>query len=182
MDDIVRHVKGVSDGLKRAVSTSSPSAPYSQFADNRMPLSWNQEEIDNQNLQNRHLGSSHSLSDVDSNCEDRPSSVNSSCHSCHSDNELNNGGYGSNDIKHIEACTSCDAQVNQRIEKPARGNSDSANMSSVKPFEDPSGIPPEVRFSNMWLSLNQIAGTSVLKVFPLRPKTSLLFVSGCQQM
>ena len=87
MDDIVRHVKGVSDGLKRAVSTSSPSAPYSQFADNRMSLSWNQEEIDSQNLQNRHFGSSHSLSDGDSNCDDRPSSVNSACHS---DNELNN--------------------------------------------------------------------------------------------
>jgi sorting nexin-13 len=164
MDDIVRHVKGVSDGLKRAVSTSSPSAPYSQFADNRMPLSWNQEEIDNQNLQNRHLGSSHSLSDVDSNCEDRPSSVNSSCHSCHSDNELNNGGYGSNDIKHIEACTSCDAQVNQRIEKPARGNSDSANMSSVKPFEDPSGIPPEWVPTNVSVPLLNL----VDKVFQLK--------------
>ncbi|KAM0887320.1 hypothetical protein ACQ4PT_029131 [Festuca glaucescens] len=164
MDDIVRHVKGVSDGLKRAVSTSSPSAPYSQFADNRMPLSWNQEEIDNQNLQNRHLGSSHSLSDVDSNCEDRPSSVNSSCHSCHSDNELNNGGYGSNDIKHIEACTSCDAQVNQRIEKPARGNSDSTNMSSVKPFEDPSGIPPEWVPTNVSVPLLNL----VDKVFQLK--------------
>ena len=146
MDDIVRHVKGVSDGLKRVVSTSSPSAPYSQFPDNRMSLSWNQEEIDNQNLQNRHLESSHSLSDGDSNCEDRPSSVNSACHS---DNELNNGGYSSNDTKYIEACTSCDAQVNQQIEKPVRANSDSTNMSSIKPFEDPSAIPPEVRFSNV---------------------------------
>uniref|UniRef100_A0A453HML0 PX domain-containing protein n=1 Tax=Aegilops tauschii subsp. strangulata TaxID=200361 RepID=A0A453HML0_AEGTS len=84
MDDIVRHVKGVSDGLKRAVGTSSPSAPYSHLTDNRMSLSWNQEETDNQNPQNRNLGSSHSLSDGDSNCEDRPSSVNSACHS---DNE-----------------------------------------------------------------------------------------------
>lgn len=145
MDDIVRHVKGVSDGLKRVVGTSSPSAPYSHLADNRMSLSWNQEETDNQNLQNRNLGSSHSLSDADSNCEDRPSSVNSACHS---DNELNSGGYTSSDIKHNEA-TGCDVQVNQQMEKPARANSDSTNMSSVKPFEDPSGIPPEVRFSTM---------------------------------
>ncbi|CAM0874562.1 unnamed protein product [Alopecurus aequalis] len=161
MDDIVRHVKGVSDGLKRAVSTSSPSAPYSQFADNRMSSSWNQEEIDNQNLQNRHLGSSHSLSDGDSNCEDRPSSVNSACHS---DNELNNGGYTSNDIKHIEACTSCDAQVNQQIEKPARANSDSTNMSSVKPFEDPSAIPPEWMPTNVSVPLLNL----VDKVFQLK--------------
>uniref|UniRef100_A0ACD6A1D6 Uncharacterized protein n=1 Tax=Avena sativa TaxID=4498 RepID=A0ACD6A1D6_AVESA len=161
MDDIVRHVKGVSDGLKRAVSTSSPNASYSPFADNRMSLSWNQEEVDNQNLQNRHLGSSHSLSDIDSNCEDHPSSVNSSCHS---DNELNNGGYGLNDIKHIEACTSCDAQVNQRIEKPARGNSDTTNISSVKPFEDPSGIPPEWMPTNVSEPLLNL----VDKVFQLK--------------
>lgn len=160
MDDIVRHVKGVSDGLKRAVGTSSPSAPYSHLADNRMSLSWNQEETDNQNLQNRNLGSSHSLSDADSNCEDRPSSVNSACHS---DNELNSGGYTSSDIKHNEA-TGCDVQVNQQMEKPARANSDSTNMSSVKPFEDPSGIPPEWMPTNVSVPLLNL----VDKVFQLK--------------
>lgn len=160
MDDIVRHVKGVSDGLKRAVGTSSPSAPYSHLTDNRMSLSWNQEETDNQNLQNRNLGSSHSLSDGDSNCEDRPSSVNSACHS---DNELSNGGYISSDIKHNEA-TGCDVQVNQQIEKPARANSDSTNMSSVKPFEDPSGIPPEWVPTNVSVPLLNL----VDKVFQLK--------------
>ncbi|KAM3311926.1 hypothetical protein ACQJBY_032123 [Aegilops geniculata] len=160
MDDIVRHVKGVSDGLKRAVGTSSPSAPYSHLTDNRMSLSWNQEETDNQNPQNRNLGSSHSLSDGDSNCEDRPSSVNSACHS---DNELSNGGYISSDIKHNEA-TGCDVQVNQQIEKPARANSDSTNMSSVKPFEDPSGIPPEWVPTNVSVPLLNL----VDKVFQLK--------------
>lgn len=160
MDDIVRHVKGVSDGLKRVVGTSSPSAPYSHLADNRMSLSWNQEETDNQNLQNRNLGSSHSLSDADSNCEDRPSSVNSACHS---DNELNSGGYTSSDIKHNEA-TGCDVQVNQQMEKPARANSDSTNMSSVKPFEDPSGIPPEWMPTNVSVPLLNL----VDKVFQLK--------------
>lgn len=160
MDDIVRHVKGVSDGLKRAVGTSSPSAPYSHLADNRMSLSWNQEETDNQNLQNRNLGSSHSLSDADSNCEDRPSSVNSACHS---DNELNNGGYTSSDIKHNEA-TGCDVQVSQHIEKTARANSDSTNMSSIKPCEDPSGIPPEWMPTNVSVPLLNL----VDKVFQLK--------------
>lgn len=64
MDDIVRQFKGVSDGLKRAVGTS-------QLAENRMSLSWNQEEIDNHNLHHRNLGRAHSLSDGDSNYEDK---------------------------------------------------------------------------------------------------------------
>ncbi|PNT64147.1 hypothetical protein BRADI_4g25047v3 [Brachypodium distachyon] len=161
MDDIVRHVKGVSDGLKRAVSTSSPNAPYSQFADNRMSLSWNQEEMNNQNQHNRSMGSAHSLSDGDSNCEDRPSSVNSACHS---DNEFNNGGYASSDNKPNEACSGSDTQVNQQIEKPARANSDSTNMASIKSLEDPTGIPPEWMPTNVSVPILNL----VEKVFQLK--------------
>ncbi|KAL6658365.1 hypothetical protein ACP70R_003951 [Stipagrostis hirtigluma subsp. patula] len=160
MDDIVRQFKGVSDGLKRAVGTP-PSSATAQLADNRMSLSWNQEEIDNHNLHNRNLGSAHSLSDGDSNYEDLNSSVNSGCHS---DNEANNTGHASSDIKHIEAYSGSDAQVSQQIEKPVRAYSDSSNMSSLNTFEDPSGIPPEWMPTNVSVPLLNL----VEKVFQLK--------------
>ncbi|XP_062182219.1 uncharacterized protein LOC133886568 [Phragmites australis] len=150
MDDIVRQFKGVSDGLKRAVGTSHSSAT-SQLADNRMSLSWNQEETDNHNLHHRNLERAHSLSDGDSNYEDLTSSANSGCHS---DNEVkNNRGYASNDIKHIEAYSGLDPQVSQQIDKPARAYSDSSNMSSLNTFEDPTGIPPEWMPTNVSVPL-----------------------------
>lgn len=173
MDDIVRQFKGVSDGLKRAVGTSPTSAPSSHLAENQMSLSWNQEEIDNHNLHNRNLSGAHSLSDGDSNYEDPSSSVNSASHS---DNELNNSQYGSNDIKLNEAYSGFDAQASQQIEKPTRAYSDSSNMSSLNTFEDPAGIPPEVHVASM-------QGTSVLKFFfSVCPKFFILFRSGRQQM
>ncbi|KAG8088982.1 hypothetical protein GUJ93_ZPchr0011g27810 [Zizania palustris] len=161
MDDIVRQFKGVSDGLKRAVGTSPSSAPSSQLADNRMSLSWNQEEIDNSNLHHRNPAGAHSLSDGDSNYEDPPSSVNSASHS---DNELNNSGYGSNDIKLNEAYSGVDAQASQQTKKPTRANSDSSNMSSLNSFEDPAGIPPEWMPTNVSVPLLNL----VDKVFQLK--------------
>uniref|UniRef100_A0A0D9XPA5 PX domain-containing protein n=1 Tax=Leersia perrieri TaxID=77586 RepID=A0A0D9XPA5_9ORYZ len=161
MDDIVRQFKGVSDGLKRAVGTSPSSAPTSQLAENRMSLSWNQEEIDNHNLQHRNLTSAHSLSDGDSNYEDPPSSVNSASHS---DNELNNSGYGSNDIKLNEAYSGFDTQASQQTEKPTRAYSDTSNMSSLNTFEDPAGIPPEWTPANVSVPLLNL----VDKVFQLK--------------
>jgi sorting nexin-13 len=140
MDDIVRQFKGVSDGLKRAVGTS-PSSATAQFEDNRMSLSWNQEEKDNHNLHQRSLESAHSLSDGDSNNEDHTSSVNSGCHS---DNEVNNRGHTLNDVKHIETHSSLDKQASDQIGKPTRAYSDSSNMLSLNTFEDATGIPPEV--------------------------------------
>lgn len=139
MDDIVRQFKGVSDGLKRAVGTS-PSSATGQFTDNRMSLSWNQEETDNHNLPQRNLERAHSLSDGDSNYEDHTSSVNSGCNS---DNEVNRG-HTSNDAKHNETYSGLDTQASNQIGKPVRAYSDSSNMSSLNAFEDPTGIPPEV--------------------------------------
>ncbi|CAO2145672.1 unnamed protein product [Urochloa humidicola] len=159
MDDIVRQFKGVSDGLKRAVGTP-PSSATAQFADNRMSLSWNQEETDNHNLHNKNLETAHSLSDGDSNYEDLTSSVNSGCHS---DNEVNNKGHTSND-KHIETCSSFDTQVSEQIEKPVRAYSDSSNMSSLKTFDDPTGIPPEWMPTNVSVPLLDL----VDKVFQLK--------------
>uniref|UniRef100_A0A0E0R4H9 PX domain-containing protein n=1 Tax=Oryza rufipogon TaxID=4529 RepID=A0A0E0R4H9_ORYRU len=161
MDDIVRQFKGVSDGLKRAVGTSPTSAPSSHLAENQMSLSWNQEEIDNHNLHNRNLSGAHSLSDGDSNYEDPSSSVNSASHS---DNELNNSQYGSNDIKLNEAYSGFDAQASQQIEKPTRAYSDSSNMSSLNTFEDPAGIPPEWTPTNVSVHLLNL----VDKVFQLK--------------
>ncbi|XP_052136127.1 uncharacterized protein LOC127754593 [Oryza glaberrima] len=161
MDDIVRQFKGVSDGLKRAVGTSPTSAPSSHLAENQMSLSWNQEEIDNLNLHNRNLSGAHSLSDGDSNYEDPSSSVNSASHS---DNELNNSRYGSNDIKLNEAYSGFDAQASQQIEKPTRAYSDSSNMSSLNTFEDPAGIPPEWTPTNVSVHLLNL----VDKVFQLK--------------
>ncbi|CAN6362334.1 unnamed protein product [Urochloa humidicola] len=160
MDDIVRQFKGVSDGLKRAVGTP-PSSATAQFADNRMSLSWNQEETDNHNLHHRNLETAHSLSDGDSNYEDLTSSVNSGCHS---DNEVNNKGHTSNDTKHIEAYSSFDTQVSEQIEKPMRAYSDSSNMSSLKTFDDPTGIPPEWMPTNVSVPLLNL----VDKVFQLK--------------
>jgi hypothetical protein len=139
MDDIVRQFKGVSDGLKRAVGTS-PSAATSQLVDNRMSLSWNQDETYNNNLHHRNLGSTHSLSDGDSNCVDLTSSVNSGCHL---DNEVNDRGT-SNDTKNVEVYPGLDAQVSEQLGKPVRAYSDSSNLPSLNTFEDPTGIPPEV--------------------------------------
>jgi sorting nexin-13 len=139
MDDIVRQFKGVSDGLKRAVGTS-PSGATSQLVDNRMSLSWNQDETYNNNLHHRNLESTHSLSDGDSNYEDLTPSVNSGCHS---DNEVNDRGT-SNDTKNIEAYPGSDTQVSEQLEKPVRAYSDSSNVSSLNSCEDPTGIPPEV--------------------------------------
>ncbi|KAF8641918.1 hypothetical protein HU200_067628 [Digitaria exilis] len=159
MDDIVRQFKGVSDGLKRAVGT--PSSATAQFADNRMSLSWNQEETDNHNLHHRNLERAHSLSDGDSNCEDLTSSVNSGCHS---DNEVNNKGHTSNDTKNIDTYSSLDAQVSEQIGKPARAYSDSSNMSSMNTFDDPTGIPPEWMPTNVSVPLLNL----VEKVFQLK--------------
>ncbi|CAO2143352.1 unnamed protein product [Urochloa humidicola] len=159
MDDIVRQFKGVSDGLKWAVGTP-PSSASAQFADNRMSLSWNQEETDNHNLHNKNLETAHSLSDGDSNYEDLTSSVNSGCHS---DNEVNNKGHTSND-KHIETCSSFDTQVSEQIEKPVRAYSDSSNMSSLKTFDNPTGIPPEWMPTNVSVPLLDL----VDKVFQLK--------------
>ncbi|KAL6870924.1 hypothetical protein ACP4OV_014772 [Aristida adscensionis] len=159
MDDIVRQFKGVSDGLKRVVGTP-PSSATAQSADNRMSLSWNQEEIDNQNTHHKHSESAHSLSDADSNYEDLTSSINSGCQS---DNEVNNTGHASNDIKHSETCSGFDSQVSQQIEKPVRAYSDSSNMSS-NTFEDPSGIPPEWMPTNVSVPLLNL----VDKVFQLK--------------
>ncbi|PWZ28169.1 Sorting nexin-13 [Zea mays] len=160
MDDIVRQFKGVSDGLKRAVGTS-PSSATAQFADNRMSLSWNQEEKDNHNLHQRNLERAHSLSDGDSNYEDHISSVNSGCHS---DNEVNNRGHTSNDVEHIETCSSLDKQASDQIGKPAKEYSDSSNMSSLNAFEDPTGIPPEWMPTNVSVPLLNL----VDKVFQLK--------------
>ncbi|CAD6343247.1 unnamed protein product [Miscanthus lutarioriparius] len=160
MDDIVRQFKGVSDGLKRAVGTS-PSSATAQFADNRMSLSWNQEEKDNHNLHQRNLESAHSLSDGDSNYEDHTSSMNSGCHS---DNEVNNRGHTSNDVKHIETYSSLDKQASDQIGKPTRAYSDSSNMSSLNTFEDPTGIPPEWMPTNVSVPLLNL----VDKVFQLK--------------
>jgi sorting nexin-13 len=146
MDDIVRQFRGVSDGLKRAVGTP-PSSAVAQFADNRMSLSWNQEDTDNQNLHHRNLERAHSLSDGDSNNEDLTSSVNSGCHS---DNEVNDKGHTSNDTKHIEIYSGLDTQVSGQIQKPVRAYSDSSNNSSLNTFEDPTGIPPEVLLHNLF--------------------------------
>ncbi|KAF0915898.1 hypothetical protein E2562_000542 [Oryza meyeriana var. granulata] len=162
MDDIVRQFKGVSDGLKRAVGTSPSSTP-SQLTENRMSLSWDQEEIDNHNLHHRNLAGAHSLSDGDSKYEDPPSSVNSASHS---DNELNNSGYGSNDIKLNEAYSGFDVQANQQTEKPTRAYSDSSNMSSLNTFEDPAGIPPEWTPTNVSVPLLNL----VDKVFQLKQR------------
>ncbi|KAF8664772.1 hypothetical protein HU200_054494 [Digitaria exilis] len=159
MDDIVRQFKGVSDGLKRAVGT--PSSATAQFADNRMSLSWNQEETDNHSLHHRNLERAHSLSDGDSNCEDLTSSVNSGCHS---DNEVNNKGHTSNDTKNIDTYSSLDAQVSEQIGKPARAYSDSSNMSSMNTFDDPTGIPPEWMPTNVSVPLLNL----VEKVFQLK--------------
>ncbi|CAO2153175.1 unnamed protein product [Urochloa humidicola] len=160
MDDIVRQFKGVSDGLKRAVGTP-PSSASAQFADNRMSLSWNQEETDNHSLHHRNLETAHSLSDGDSNYKDLTSSVNSGCHS---DNEVNNKGHTSNDTKHIEASSSFDTQVSEQTEKPMRAYSDSSNMSSLKTFDDPTGIPPEWMPTNVSVPLLNL----VDKVFQLK--------------
>ncbi|CAO2147748.1 unnamed protein product [Urochloa humidicola] len=160
MDDIVRQFKGVSDGLKRAVGTP-PSSATAQFADNRMSLSWNQEETDNHSLHHRNSETAHSLSDGDSNYEDLTSSVNSGCHS---DNEVNNKGHTSNDTKHIETSSSFDTQVSEQTEKPMRAYSDSSNMSSLKTFDDPTGIPPEWMPTNVSVPLLNL----VDKVFQLK--------------
>ncbi|XP_006663235.1 uncharacterized protein LOC102714235 isoform X2 [Oryza brachyantha] len=163
MDDIVRQFKGVSVGLKRAAGTSPSSATSSQLAENRMSLSWNQEETDNHNLHHRNLSGAHSLSDGDSNYEDPPSSVNSASQS---DNELNNSGYGSNDIKLNEAYSGFDAQESQQTEKPTRAYSDSSTMSSQNTFEDPTGIPPEWTPTNVSVHLLNL----VDKVFQLKQR------------
>ncbi|KXG27792.1 hypothetical protein SORBI_3005G045300 [Sorghum bicolor] len=160
MDDIVRQFKGVSDGLKRAVGTS-PSSATAQFEDNRMSLSWNQEEKDNHNLHQRSLESAHSLSDGDSNNEDHTSSVNSGCHS---DNEVNNRGHTLNDVKHIETHSSLDKQASDQIGKPTRAYSDSSNMLSLNTFEDATGIPPEWMPTNVSVPLLNL----VDKVFQLK--------------
>ena len=180
MDDIVRQFKGVSDGLKRAVGTS-PSSATAQFADNRMSLSWNQEEKDNHNLHQRSLESAHSLSDGDSNYEDHTSSVNSGCHS---DNEVNNRGHTSNDVKHIKTYSSLDKQASDQIGKPTRAYSDSSNMSSLNTFEDPTGIPPEVHHT---LQLHNLFDADhrewlFLLFFLLLINLLFYFGSGCQQM
>ncbi|TVU26776.1 hypothetical protein EJB05_29337 [Eragrostis curvula] len=159
MDDIVRQFKGVSDGLKRAVGTS-PSAATSQLVDNRMSLSWNQDETYNNNLHHRNLESAHSLSDGDSNYEELTSSVNSGCHS---DNEVNDRAT-SNDTKNIEAYSGLDTQVSEQMEKPVRAYSDSSNMSSLNTFEDPTGIPPEWMPTNVSVPLLNL----VDKVFQLK--------------
>ncbi|KAK3118459.1 hypothetical protein QOZ80_9BG0699390 [Eleusine coracana subsp. coracana] len=158
MDDIVRQFRGVSDGLKRAVGTS-PSGATSQLVDNRMSISWNQDETCNSNLHHRNLESTHSLSDGDSNYEDLTSSVNSGCHS---DNEVNDRG-ASNDTKNIEAYSGSDIQVSEQIEKPVRAHSDS-NMSSLNTYEDPTGIPPEWMPTNVSVPLLNL----VDKVFQLK--------------
>lgn len=163
MDDIVRQFKGVSDGLKRAVGTP-PSSATAQFTDNRMSLSWNQEETDNQNLHHRNFERARSLSDGDSNYEDLTSSVNSGCHS---DNEVNNKGHTSNDTKHIETYSGLDTQVSGQIQKPVRAYSDSSNMSSLNTFEDPTGIPPEVHHIYYYIIyLMQITGNFYSYFFP----------------
>ncbi|TKV99388.1 hypothetical protein SEVIR_8G040000v4 [Setaria viridis] len=160
MDDIVRQFKGVSDGLKRAVGTP-PSSATAQFTDNRMSLSWNHEETDNQNLHHRNFERARSLSDGDSNYEDLTSSANSGCHS---DNEVNNKGHTSNDTKHIETYSGLDTQVSGQIQKPVRAYSDSSNMSSLNTFEYPTGIPPEWMPTNVSVPLLNL----VEKVFQLK--------------
>lgn len=182
MDDIVRQFKGVSDGLKRAVGTS-PSSATGQFADDRMSLSWNQEEKDNHNLHQRSMESAHSLSDGDSNYnyEDHTSSVNSGCHS---DNEVNNRGHTSNDVKHIETYTSLDTQASDQIGKPVRAYSDSSNMSSLKTFDDPTEIPPEVHHTLLPHNLFDADHREKLFLLFSLLLINLLFYfgSGCQQM
>ncbi|MCL7046827.1 hypothetical protein MKW94_008088 [Papaver nudicaule] len=129
MDDILRQVKGVSDGLMPKVVGSS-SSPYEASLSGRN-LSWNGDDMNGSNYSK--LESSQSWTDNEEGDMDgshgREDGVSSAhINGWHSDNELNSKGYPPRVIK--------------RDEQPS-GNATSTSMVMSGLGDDPVGVPPE---------------------------------------
>lgn len=147
MDDIVRQFRGVSNGLRQKVSSSSSSLPNTvspSTSEKSMSLTWNEDENSKHSLENSNVGMSHSLSDDEVN-EDEGSAVSNS--GWHSDNELNSKGLPPRILKHNDRAKSVGSQESESLGKLEEVFLDHSYMSkppgTSAPLGDPETVPPE---------------------------------------
>ncbi|KAF9600583.1 hypothetical protein IFM89_010069 [Coptis chinensis] len=153
MDDILRQVKGVSDGLMRKVvgSTSLPSAPSTSTSDRN--ISWNGDEINKHGPSYNDMETSHSLSDNEEHdldeIHDNEEIVSGlQVNGWHSDTELNLKGGPPRLIKHNEDTRVVSFERNQYLELRSQRNGEERLPEASSPntsglVEDPFGVPPE---------------------------------------
>ncbi|KAJ8763565.1 hypothetical protein K2173_002448 [Erythroxylum novogranatense] len=172
VDDIVRQVKGVSDGLKRIVGSSSPlDETISSSQSNN--LSWHANEMNYPTWRQDTPETMNSISDDEQShkqeCHD-PDEGGSSEHTdqWHSDNELNTKGFQPLVIKHKEEAWSIgsEKQMNSEVtsEWKDHGGIPPATSTTSNRAEDPVGMPPEWTPPNVSVPLLNL----VDKVFQLK--------------
>jgi len=141
MDDIVRQVKGVSDGLRRKVVGPSPTYVTSpQMTERGVTLTWHDEEINKNSLSNSNMETSRSMSDDEAQDELHSSAATSGWHS---DNELNSKGFPPRVVKQMDETRSLDSQRSLQPDQLDKFLA-SKNFVPSELFEDPAGMPPEV--------------------------------------
>ncbi|XP_058069240.1 uncharacterized protein LOC131218612 isoform X2 [Magnolia sinica] len=151
MDDIVRQVKGVSDGLLRKVSGSSlPYTTSPTVAERHLALSWNEEEIGKHSSSHSNMETYHSLSDEESTKDavhDEAASA-ALIHGWHSDNELTSKGFPPRVLKRFEESKSLASgrsqQLGMKFERFGLYGDLAMNASAASNLlEYPVGVPPE---------------------------------------
>ncbi|XP_019708437.1 uncharacterized protein [Elaeis guineensis] len=164
VDDIVRQFRGVSDGLRRVVGSSSSHAISPLRAEKSMALTWNEEEINKLSPSYSNMDTSHSLSDDEAHDEEQSSAVNNGWHS---DNELNSKGFPPRVVKCTEESSNLDSQRSQQSNKFDRlALNDSKTSVASDILEDPLAMPPEWRPPNVSVPLLNL----VDKIFQLKQR------------
>ncbi|XP_008799721.1 uncharacterized protein LOC103714296 isoform X2 [Phoenix dactylifera] len=162
VDDMVRQFRGVSDGLRRVVGSSSSHASSPLRAEESMALACIEEETNKLSPSYSNMDTSHSLSDDEAHDEDQSSAVNNGWHS---DNELNSKGFPPCVVKRIEESSNLDSQRSQHSDKFHRlALNDSKTLVASDIFEDPLAMPPEWTPPNISVPLLSL----VDKIFQLK--------------
>ena len=147
MDDIVRQVKGVSDGLMRKVVGSS-SSPNDASPISGMNLSWHADEA----LRHDMMKTESSFSEYEEGDKDGThghEEVESSAQALgwHSDNELNSKGFPPRVIKRGNEPKSLDSGEKRGSEMKSEWIDQAANfLLTSDPLVDLVGMPPEVLY------------------------------------
>ncbi|KAG1369765.1 hypothetical protein COCNU_15G001310 [Cocos nucifera] len=164
VDDIVRQFRGVSDGLRRVVGSSSSHAISPLRAERSMALAWNEEEINKFSPSYSNMDTSQSLSDDEAHDEEQSSAVHNGWHS---DNELNSKGFPPRVVKRTEESSNLDSQRSQHSNKFDRlALNDSKTSVASDIFEDPLAMPPEWTPPNVSVPLLNL----VDKIFQLKQR------------
>ncbi|KAL5984845.1 hypothetical protein ACLOJK_038681 [Asimina triloba] len=190
MDDIVRQFKGVSGGILRKVSGSSPHMTSPSITERHLALSWNEDEINKYSPSHSNMETSHSLSDEEGVKDGAHDEVDSSTlhNGWHSDNELRSKSFPPRVAKHVDKSKDLISERSQqsgmKIESSHSDGYLAMDAPSVSGLVDSVGVPPEWAPPNVSVPLLNL----VDKIFQLnrrgwiRLEAPLLFVFSLHAM